>query len=134
MNNWIKYLELDELKEFYKKHDKEPKQRLMGFFRKSKKYVLYCSICEEDDGTFEYYYNCNKDVAYSFIPNNNFKTFQECKDALVEEVKGLSDKQAPMWGLSLNETTENHQIMWDLLGIEEEYPAYYGGYGISLNY
>ena len=122
MNTWIKYLEKDDLETLY---GKQTSQKLLGFFRKSSTYVLYCSICEEEDGTFEYYYNCNKDVAYSFFGENNFNSYEECKEALIDEITELSCSQAPMLGLDLNETTRDNQMAWDMLKIEEEYPAWY---------
>lgn len=125
MNQWIKCLEGDEIKEFNEKYAIRPsRQRLVGFFRKSPEYVLYCSIVEEPDGTFEYYFNCNKDVAHSFFATKNFKTYQECKEDLIYQITGLSDKQAPMWGLDLDYTTECNEKYWEAMGIKEEYPAW----------
>ena len=127
MNSWIKYLENEKLTEAYAQAGYKPdQQKFMGFFRKSDTYVLYCSIVEEDDGTFEYYYNCNQDVAYSHVPKNNFKTYDECKNALEKEISKLSTKQPSMWGLFLNDTTRYLLLAWkDILEIQEPYPANY---------
>lgn len=127
MNSWIKYLENENLVEAFRTIGEEPnQQRFTGFFRKSDDYVLYCSIVEEDDGTFEYYYNCNKDVAYSYVPTNNFQTYDECKNAMMKEITLLSSTQPSMWGLGLNDTTRDHLMVWKvLLDIQEDYPANY---------
>jgi len=127
MNSWIKYLENYKLAEAFQRIGEDPnQQRFVGFFRKSDNYVLYCSIVEEDDGTFEYYYNCNRNLAHSHVPTNNFKTYDECKNAMVKQIISLSTRQPTMWGLFLNETTRDHLMVWKLLlEIKEEYPALY---------
>lgn len=126
MNQWIKYLENEELHDLHIEHGiPTSTQKLMGFFRKSDSFVLFCSIIREDDGTFEFYCNCNQDVVYSFCPDNKSNTFEECKKNMLDFLIGLSDVQPSMWGIDLNEETRKNLLHWDALGIEEEYPAYY---------
>ncbi len=122
MNNSqiIKFIERQEILEIF---EEESYQHLLGFFRKSEDYVLYCSIIKEDDGTFEYYYNCNHDVAHSHVPDNSFTTFEECKRAMLTEITGLSCKAPSMWGFGVNRTTAENELMWKVLGIKEEYPG-----------
>ena len=124
MNQIIKFIERDEILKLFPEV-KDNSQYLLGFFRKSEDYVVYCSIVKEDDGTFEYFYNCNRDVLSSLVPDNNFRTFDECKEAMIKDLKGFSCNPPSFWGVFVNEATFAHQELWKHLEIKGEYPSLY---------
>ncbi|HRP36810.1 MAG TPA: hypothetical protein PLS50_03295 [Candidatus Dojkabacteria bacterium] len=129
MNKIIKFIERDEIvsrfPEFHSQH-------LLGFFQKSEGYVVYCSIIQEDDGTFEYYFNDNRNWMHSIVPENNFKTFHECKDAMMYEITGLSCEMPTFWGVCVSQVTKDNEIAWKALNIEGEYPGYYHGFILNM--
>lgn len=95
---------------------------MFGFFQKSEGYVVYCSIIQED-GAFEYYFNDNYDWMHSIVPDNKFNTFQECKDAMLCKISGLSCEIPSFWGFEVSQVTKDNELVWEALNIEGEYPG-----------
>jgi len=105
-NQILKFIDRDEILQQFPEQGCSAYQHLLGFYQKSPGYVLYCSIIQDDDSSWQYYYNCNHDVAHSYFDHDNkFNTYQECYDQMMKDIEGLSCEEPKMWGFGVNEIT-----------------------------
>lgn len=119
MGKIIKFLNHDEIK---KHNELIDDQYLVGFYRVNEDTVLYCSIVKDKDG-FEYYYDCNRNVAESTCPDNSYQTYDECYSALLDKLDNYNLSLS--WiGMNINRVTSNNLYMWNkICKIDEPYPV-----------
>lgn len=126
MNTIIKFIEREEIIKLF---GEDKPNYLIGFLRKTPSYVVYCSIIKEEDGTFEYYYNCSHDFLYSIVPKNSYSTYKECYEGMMKDLKGVGNKEPSLCGITINEETYQNQRIWEMLEIKDEYPV--GGFTLG---